>query len=81
MVGIPPSPRITTKKNIYLCRYDKNDEDYYDGYVSPFLDSISDEKEFDDDRGNRVSKRREGHVEVRYQSGKLVLILMIILMQ
>ena len=79
VVVIPSSPKRTIMKKIDLYNYDENyvaDQDKWevdsDGEVGPFFGAIADEKEFDDDRENPVSKGGEGATEVKYQARKLI---------
>ena len=79
VVGIPPSPKRTIIKEIAFCNYDENydiDKDKWevdsDGEVGPFSSTITDEKEFENDRDNPVLMGGGGHVGVEDQAGKLV---------
>ena len=62
VVGIPSSPKRNITKKIDLCNYSENyavDKDewefYSDGEAVPFFNTISDHKDFDDDRENHFS--------------------------
>ena len=76
-VGIPP---VTSKKKIKINNYDSNNKDRrgyeYDNQRILFLDDVSGEEDFDDDKdlpGNMVGEGRDGN-ETRDEAVKLVLL-------
>ena len=81
VVGIPTSPKRTITNKIDFYNYDEYDVKYKekweidcDGDVSPFFGAIAYEKKFDDDRDNHVSLGGKGHVGVKDQDRKSVLL-------
>ena len=79
VVGIPPSPKRTSKKKIDFWNYDENNEadkdnwgvdDY--GKVGPFFNYIAEEKGFEGGIYNPVSMERQGHVKSGDQARNFV---------